>query len=182
MTISKLTTFNNKTQVNLSLTNNRLNFLFYTSEDKLFLKYFLNGFNTSYRNKLIFFKNLPANRYASILNQFNRVFEKIFFFQYSSFSKLHMIGLGFKNFVIKNQLYILVGDCNYLIFDIPKTLKIFCKKNQIYVLSLDGKEAFDFISHIKKIKKPNFYKGKGVLEFRNFKFTKLKVGKKQRFM
>ena len=36
--------------------------------------------------------------------------------------------------------------------------------------------------NIKKIKKSNFYKGKGVLEFKNFKFTKLKVGKKQRFM
>lgn len=101
---------------------------------------------------------------------------------YSQFSKLYMIGLGFKNFVLGQKLYILVGDCNYLVFDIPWGLKIFCKKNQIYLLGINETEIFNFMSNIKRIKKSNFYKGKGVLEFKNFKFTKLKVGKKQRFM
>jgi hypothetical protein len=98
-----------------------------------------------------------------------------------AFSKIYMIGLGYKNFILENELFILIGDCNYLIFRIPENLKVFCRKNQIYILSNDIKKTGDFISMLKSIKKINFYKGKGVTEFKNFKFTKLKVGKKQRF-
>jgi ribosomal protein L6P/L9E len=61
-------------------------------------------------------------------------------------------------------------------------LKIYCKKNQIYILGNNLVDIWNFASNIKNIKKLNFYKGKGILEFKNFKFMKLKVGKKQRFM
>jgi ribosomal protein L6P/L9E len=61
-------------------------------------------------------------------------------------------------------------------------LKVYCKKNQIYVLGNSLTDIWNFSSVIKNIKKLNFYKGKGILEFRNFKFMQLKVGKKQRFM
>jgi hypothetical protein len=100
---------------------------------------------------------------------------------YSSYNKLYMVGLGYKNFILGNHLYILVGDCNYIIFAIPDTIKVFCKKNQLYFLARDKSEISNFMHNIKTIKKLNFYKGKGVLLFKNFKFTKLKVGKKQRF-
>jgi hypothetical protein len=100
---------------------------------------------------------------------------------YNKFTKIHMIGLGYKNFVIENELFILIGDCNYLVFKIPLQLKIFCRKNQIYMLSKNPGTVSEFMSTLKTIKKINFYKGKGITEFKNFKFTKLKVGKKQRF-
>lgn len=133
-------------------------------------------------DKLFFFNNLKKNNIVKLVNYIKSITYKLFYEKYNEFSKLHLIGLGFKNFVLGNKLYILVGDCNYIIFNIPSTLKIFCKKNQIYFLSPNESDIIDFAYHIKKIKKPNFYKGKGVLEFKNFKFTKLKVGKKQRFM
>jgi ABC-type uncharacterized transport system fused permease/ATPase subunit len=98
-----------------------------------------------------------------------------------NFSKIYMIGLGYKNFIIGDELFILIGDSNYLVFKIHPDLKIFCRKNQIYVLSSNLKRLHDFTSTLKSIKKINFYKGKGIIEFKNFKFTKLKVGKKQRF-
>ena len=101
---------------------------------------------------------------------------------YSNFIRLHLVGLGFKNFVLNDELYILVGDCNYIIFKIPVNLKVYCKKNQIYILGNNLTDIWNFSSNIKNIKKLNFYKGKGILEFKNFKFMKLKVGKKQRFM
>jgi ribosomal protein L6P/L9E len=101
---------------------------------------------------------------------------------YSNFIKLHLVGLGFKNFILNDELYILVGDCNYIIFKIPCNLKVYCKKNQIYILGNNLTDIWNFSSSIKNIKKLNFYKGKGVLEFKNFKFMQLKVGKKQRFM
>jgi hypothetical protein len=183
--VSKIVIFNNKTSLDLKVTSdNQLKILFYTSNQKLFLKYRLSGGVTGIlnSNKLFILRKLPYNSYTLILNKLTQSFSKLFFSQYFYFGKLHMIGLGFKNFVLEGKLYILVGDCNYIIFDIPSTLKIFCKKNQIYILSTDYNDALNFLHIIKKIKKPNFYKGKGVLEFKNFKFTKLKVGKKQRFV
>lgn len=119
---------------------------------------------------------------VSIIQKNVLILEKMFFLNNMFLQKLHMIGLGYKNFVLDGRLFILVGDCNYIIFDIPTSVKVFCRKNQIYILSIDNNDALTLLNEIKKIKKPNFYKGKGVLEFKNFKFTKLKVGKKQRFM
>jgi hypothetical protein len=95
--------------------------------------------------------------------------------------KLYMVGLGYKNFLIGNRLYILIGDCNYLIFAVPVGLTIFCFKNQIYILSYEKLVLGNFINNLLIIKKLNYYKGKGVLQFKGFKFTKLKVGKKQKF-
>lgn len=100
---------------------------------------------------------------------------------YKFYSKINLIGLGYKNFIIGQKLYILLGDCNYIVIKISDNLKVFCRKNQIYTLSDNIIDLKNFFFSLKNIKKINFYKGKGVLEFKNFKFCKLKVGKKQRF-
>lgn len=102
--------------------------------------------------------------------------------QYTFFIKLNVIGLGYKNFVLKNKLYLLLGDSNYIILNLPNTLKIFCKKKQIYIFGIDKNDVFNIANKIKFLKNINYYKGKGILQFRNFKFMKLKTGKKQRFM
>jgi len=93
---------------------------------------------------------------------------------------IYMVGLGYKNFVLNGSLFILVGDCNYLIFQIPFGIKVLCKKNQVYLIANSSILVGDFAAKLKRVKKLNMYKGKGVLEFKNFKFTKLKVGKKQK--
>jgi len=93
---------------------------------------------------------------------------------------IYMIGLGYKNFILGESLFILIGDCNYLIFQISPKIKVFCKKNKIYLISNDSTLINDFSSKLKKFKKLNMYKGKGIINFRNFKFTKLKIGKKQK--
>lgn len=141
-------------------------------------------------NKNFFLKGstlivLGNSTYTDYFNYIKLIIENLNPFvydQYTYFSKLHMIGLGFKNFILGKYLYILVGDCNYIMFRIPDSIKIFCKKNQVFLLGENNTEIFNFMSYIKRVKKSNFYKGKGVLQFKNFKFTKLKVGKKQRFM
>jgi ribosomal protein L6P/L9E len=91
-----------------------------------------------------------------------------------------MVGLGYKNFVLNDSLFVLVGDCNYLIFQIPQGIKILCRKNQIYLVTNNSAVSGDFAAKLKGVKRLNMYKGKGVLEFRNFKFTRLKIGKKQK--
>lgn len=40
---------------------------------------------------------------------------------YSNFKQIFSIGLGYKNFILNGKLYILVGDCNYIIFTVPTT-------------------------------------------------------------
>jgi ribosomal protein L6P/L9E len=162
--------------------NNNM-FLILKTNKKLLLRIKFSN-NIICKDNIIFTlsNTLKFNNYLSFTVLISKYLEKEFYEKYKGFAKLYMIGLGFKNFILNNRLYILVGDCNYIIFYIPLTLKIFCKKNQIYVLGNNDLEIFDFISNIKKVKKSNFYKGKGILQFKNFKFTKLKVGKKQRFM
>lgn len=134
-----------------------------------------------FNDKLISFNN--SKRLVNKFYAFTKFeFESYHFQNLSFFNKLYMIGLGYKNFLLDDKLYILIGDCNYIILEIPSGLNIICKKNQIYLMSNNLQMIFDFSTILKKIKKVNFYKGKGVMEFPNFKFTKLKVGKKQRFM
>jgi hypothetical protein len=132
-----------------------------------------------YKNSVVFLKSSLSVSFL-IKYMVQLVFQENSKF-YTAYSKLYMVGLGFKNFILGNFLYILVGDCNYVIFEIPQTVKVFCKKNQLYFLSKEKSAISDFMYNIKTIKRLNFYKGKGVLLFKNFKFTKLKVGKKQRF-
>jgi ribosomal protein L6P/L9E len=98
----------------------------------------------------------------------------LFFFQ-NPFSRF-----GYKNFVYNKRLYILIGDSNYLVFIIPDEIKLLCKKNQIFGISLDKHVLNNFFTKLQYLKKMNYYKGKGILKFRNFKFMKLKVGKKQK--
>ena len=73
--------------------------------------------------------------------------------QYNSYlfyARLYLVGIGYKNFVLSDLIYILVGDANYLLFKIPQNVSIFCKKNQVYFLSQDPIALFNFKSIIKK--------------------------------
>jgi hypothetical protein len=152
------------------------------------------NFNFLLKNKIIFYNNNRSiNFHFNRIRAVNKVYAKYAFFNLYKkfvlffcmadnfyFTKINLIGLGFKNFVFRERLHILIGDCNYLLLNIPKEVEIFCKKNQVYGLSTDKSLLFDFFSSLKSLKKINYYKGKGILEFNNFKFMKLKVGKKQK--
>jgi len=95
-------------------------------------------------------------------------------------AKIFLVGLGYKNFAYNRKLYILIGDSNYILLEIPSEINILCRKNQIFGISKNKINLLNFFSSIKYLKKLNLYKGKGILEFKNFKFMKLKTGKKQK--
>lgn len=181
MSVAKLILFNDKIQFKTKSISNII-FFYIWNRRRLLLKIsckhplLLNNHNIVTLNKLNYYN---CNLYVKTISI---ILEKLLYTSYKNFSKLYLIGLGFKNFILANNLYILVGDCNYIVFEIPASLKIYCKKNQIYILGENPVEMFNFMANIKRVKKSNFYKGKGLLQFKNFKFTKLKVGKKQRFM
>lgn len=157
--------------------------IFFFSKNSLFLKinlrpgFILNNNNLYFFNDKCFF-SVALSFYKSLFSSLRN----ICMLHYSFFVKLNVIGLGYKNFVLQNQLFLLLGDCNYIVLDIPTTVKVFCKKKQIYLFGVDRNVLFNFANRIKLIKTINYYKGKGILEFKNFKFMKLKTGKKQRFM
>lgn len=98
-----------------------------------------------------------------------------------AWKKIHLVGLGYKNFVIDSQLYILLGNANYVVYRIPDDIYLICKKNQIFLFSYNIDRLNNFVYELRFIKKSNIYKGKGVVEFRNFKFMRLRIGKKQKF-
>lgn len=183
MNLSKVFYNNNAINLKLMKLSGIPVLLFVLSSKKILLK--IKPINISRINDsvLTLFNNkIKYNEYYSIFKTINYYLKTSTMVYYSNFIKLHLVGLGYKNFVLKDELYILVGDCNYIVFKIPNNLKVYCKKNQIYVLGNNLTDIWNFSSNIKNIKKLNFYKGKGILEFKNFKFMKLKVGKKQRFM
>nr|ALG41036.1 ribosomal protein L6 [Acanthamoeba polyphaga] len=181
MELVKIINSDNKIALKIKNLDKNL-FFYFNSKKKVVLKITLNSGFFLRNTTLTVLNNLTYSDSIGYIKFITKNLESFLYNQYNHFSKLHMIGLGFKNFILGRQLYILVGDCNYLIFSIPNNLKVFCKKNQVFLLGDSNVEIYNFMSNIKRVKKSNFYKGKGVLQFKNFKFTKLKVGKKQRFM
>ena len=96
------------------------------------------------------------------------------------YKRITLIGLGFKAFSYKNYLWLYIGLSHYILFKIPITIKIFCCKKKIYVCSLNKKDITNFIRQMKYYNIFSKYKGKGLLEFKQFKgFIILKKGKKQ---
>jgi hypothetical protein len=182
MQLLKIIDLQNKITLKLSEGSSRNVLFFFNSTKKLILKVTFNKTFFLEGKSLIIFGNSSYIDYSNYIKLITKSLNLFVYNQYSYFSKLHMIGLGFKNFILGKYLYILVGDCNYIMFRIPDSIKVFCKKNQVFILGENSTETFNFMSHVKRVKKSNFYKGKGILQFKNFKFTKLKVGKKQRFM
>jgi hypothetical protein len=144
------------------------NFILYKNLNNYYFIYKLN-------NKIFYniFSFIEFNKFFLKLNKLNYLKNKIFFF------KLFNIGLGFKNFIFNNKFYLYLGDANYLKFIINKKIKIICKKNQIIFFSKLKTLLFNFINKLINIKKINIYKGKGIIFYSNFKFMRLKKGKKK---
>lgn len=144
------------------------NFILFNYFNQYYFIYKLN-------NKIFYyiFNLNEFNKFFFKLNKLNYLKNKIFFF------KLFNIGLGFKNFIYNNKFFLYLGDANYLKFTINKKIKIICKKNQIIFFCKLKNLLFNFINKIINIKKINVYKGKGIIFYSNFKFMRLKKGKKK---
>lgn len=165
---------------------NFLNFKMYIFKNSLFLKFInysslilfkININNIIFINNKFYFKK--KKNFNIFFFQFKNYLNKFIYNYYKYYSKIYNIGLGYKNFIYKKNLFLLLGDANYYKLKIPKEILIKCKKNQIYFFSIDKLILFNYINKIKNIKNLNIYKGKGLINFQNFKFMKLKIGKKR---
>ena len=96
-----------------------------------------------------------------------------------NFKKLLILnGLGFKVFENENKLIFKLGYSHDIVADIPLGIKVkLLKANQFIVYSSDWEKLTQFCANLKKLRKINPYKGKGLL-FKN-ENIKLKEGKKK---
>jgi ribosomal protein L6P/L9E len=135
MIVSKV--FSNNYAINIKLMNfgGSAILLLFSPTKKILLKITSIGIlNITHNSFLLLNNKNKHNDYYSLINTVGYFLKNNNLNYYSNFIRLHLVGLGFKNFVLNDELYILVGDCNYIIFKIPVNLKVYCKKNQIYVL------------------------------------------------
>nr|YP_009327223.1 ribosomal protein L6 [Aphanomyces astaci]AOQ30618.1 ribosomal protein L6 [Aphanomyces astaci] len=145
----------------------------------------LNIMNSIY----IFIKN------KNILLNFNNLFlrkkKKSFLNLYKSLIKLKikgilqgfklnlfLKGLGFKAFIEENILILKLGYSHSINIIIPKNIKIINQTNKLIFLSNDWLFLTKYVYYIKNHKKPEPYKGKGLL-LKN-EIIKLKEGKKSK--
>ena len=76
---------------------------------------------------------------------------------------LEIIGVGYKFNVSGNQLVINAGYSHPVKMEIPKELKVEQKSNtEIEVSGIDKILVGEFAANIRKVKKPEPYKGKGI--------------------
>ncbi len=76
--------------------------------------------------------------------------------------KLEVNGVGFKVSASGNTLTLDVGFSHDVKFEAPKDVKIAVDKNVITVTGADKQRVGEIASQIRRIKKPEPYKGKGI--------------------
>jgi len=130
------------------------------------------------KNQLILIINIQKNK-KSILNLYNKLI-KIKIKGVLQGYKLNLIlqGIGFKSFIEKKVLTLKLGFSHNISIPIPSNIKIINQSNNLICSSIDYIFLTQFVHLIKSYKKPEPYKGKGLL-LKNEKIIK-KEGKKSK--
>jgi len=130
------------------------------------------------KNQLILIHNSQKNK-KSILNLYNKLIKLKIKGVLQGF-KLNLIlkGIGFKAFVENNNLILKLGFSHNIIITIPSNIKVISQVNNLIFSSIDFIFLTQFVHFIKNHKKPEPYKGKGLL-LKNEKILK-KEGKKSK--
>ena len=91
---------------------------------------------------------------------------------------LFLKGIGFKSFINNNDLILKLGFSHNIIIPIPTNIKILNQSNKLIFNGIDYIFLNQFVHYVKNYKKPEPYKGKGLL-FKNENILK-KEGKKNK--
>lgn len=98
------------------------------------------------------------------------------------FTKYFYNGLGYKIFLRGADLFIWVGLTHYTLLRVPSSIRVFPKKKRIFIVGTNLIKFKDFLMQIRRIRKIDLYKGKGLLEVKTYKgFIKMKSGKKKQY-
>jgi large subunit ribosomal protein L6 len=130
------------------------------------------------KNKLILIINTHKNK-KSILNLYNQLI-KLKIKGVLQGYKLNLIlkGIGLKAFIEKDHLILKLGFSHNINIMIPSNIKIINQSNHLIFSSIDWISLTQFVHFVKSYKKPEPYKGKGLL-LKNEKILK-KEGKKSK--
>ena len=155
------------------------NILFFkTSLGLLSLKLINNIFFFIKKNKLLINFNIIIKK-KSIINLYTKLIKiKIKGLSQGFKLTLFLKGIGFKSFIENNCLILKLGFSHNIVIPIPSNIKIINQSNTIIFSSIDYIFLNQFVHYIKNYKKPEPYKGKGLL-FKNEKILQ-KEGKKSK--
>jgi large subunit ribosomal protein L6 len=156
-------------------------------KNNLFFEGLLGKLSLTFTDEIIFFfkknelkliLNVQKNK-KSILNLYNKLI-KIKIKGILQGFKLNLIlkGIGFKAFIENNNLILKLGFSHNIVIAIPENIKIINQSNNLIFNSIDFIYLTQFVHYIKNFKKPEPYKGKGLL-LKNEKILK-KEGKKSK--
>lgn len=156
-------------------------------KNNLFFEGLLGKLSLTFTDEIIFFfkknelkliLNVQKNK-KSILNLYNKLI-KIKIKGILQGFKLNLIlkGIGFKAFIENNNLILKLGFSHNIVIAIPENIKIINQSNNLIFNSIDFIYLTQFVHYIKSFKKPEPYKGKGLL-LKNEKILK-KEGKKSK--
>lgn len=130
------------------------------------------------KNKLLINFNIIKNK-KNILNLYNKLIKiKIKGVLHGFKTKLILKGIGFKALVKGNHLILKLGFSHNIIILIPPNIEIINYSNYLIFTSIDYIFLNQFVHYIKNYKKPEPYKGKGLL-LKNEKILQ-KEGKKNK--
>lgn len=77
--------------------------------------------------------------------------------------KLQIEGIGYKAEVKGDKIVLSLGFSHQVPVEIPKTLKVTVDKNIITTSGINKEEVSQFAAQIRALKKPEPYKGKGIM-------------------
>ena len=151
---------------------------FKTSLGLLSLKFSDNIYFFIKNNKLLLNFNIKKNK-KNFLNLYNKLIKiKIKGVLQGFKISLILKGIGFKAIINNNNLILKLGFSHNIIIPIPDNIKIINQSNKLIFNSIDYIFLNQFVYSIKNYKKPEPYKGKGLL-LKNEKILQ-KEGKKSK--
>jgi large subunit ribosomal protein L6 len=107
-----------------------------------------------------------ASHVMNMISGVNKVFEK----------KLVLEGIGYRVEVKGDKVVLALGFSHPVSVSIPQGIKVAVEKNTITVSGIDKDKVGEFTAHLRALKKPEPYKGKGMRY--EGEVIKIKQGKK----
>nr|ACC38424.1 ribosomal protein L6 [Phytophthora ramorum]ACD46641.1 ribosomal protein L6 [Phytophthora ramorum] len=164
--------------IEIKLSKKKQTIFFKTNLGLLSLNFTNNIYFFFKKNKLLININIFKNK-KSILNLYNKLIKiKIKGVLQGFKISLLLKGIGFKAFIENNNLILKLGFSHNIIIKIPSNITIINQTNLLIFSSIDYIFLSQFVHFIKSHKKPEPYKGKGLL-LKNEKILQ-KEGKKSK--
>nr|ACC38430.1 ribosomal protein L6 [Phytophthora ramorum] len=164
--------------IEIKLSKKKQTIFFKTNLGLLSLNFTNNIYFFLKKNKLLININIFKNK-KSILNLYNKLIKiKIKGVLQGFKISLLLKGIGFKAFIENNNLILKLGFSHNIIIKIPSNITIINQTNLLIFSSIDYIFLSQFVHFIKSHKKPEPYKGKGLL-LKNEKILQ-KEGKKSK--